>query len=254
MIPKEYRDLSRSLHTLGAFSPSLLSLAGSGPTAACHQTTLDYEHSVQIEYMPFIENVAAALREAGLPYVFVESDADETKLSELQVLITPSYGFAQRVRWQRLRAFAANGGKVVYGPSLPADDERFNAYEFVEPEGATTCGGDPQAGRELAEHLVRTLGFERRFTASHGVETTVHEDESGVRVVFMVHAEGRFVQSELSLPEPMTLVDVLTDERFDGRESVKIPMSGASCRMLACERSQNTRKKPASARRSDPPC
>lgn len=254
MIPKEYRDLSRSLHTLGAFSPSLLSLAGSGPTAACHQTTLDYAHSVQIEYTQFIDNVAAALREAGLPYVFVESDADETKLSELQVLITPSYGFAQRVRWQRLRAFAANGGGVVYGPSLPADDERFNSHDFVEPEGATTCAGDPQACRELAERLVRTLGFERRFTASHGVETTVHEDDSGIRVVFMIHAEPRFVQSELSLPEPMTLVDVLTDERFDGRESVKIPMSGASCRMLACERFQSSRKKPPSARRSDPPC
>jgi hypothetical protein len=76
----------------------------------------------------------------------------------------------------------------------------------------------------------------------------------------MVQREERFVQSELTLPQPMALIDVLTDERFEGQSTVRVPMSGASCRMLACERpgdrmgNNNARRKPPSARRSDPPC
>jgi beta-galactosidase len=256
MVPKEYRDLARSLHTLGAFSPSLLALQGSGTTAACHQTSLGYAQPVQITYTQFIENVAAALREVGLPYVLVESDADEASLRDLKALITPSYEFAGRVRWQRLRAFAANGGSVVYGPTLPSDDERFNPHAFIEPENSIVCSGDEDACRELAERLIESLAFEARFVASHGVETTVHEDDSGPRIVFMVHAEPKFVSAELSLPEPMTLIDVMTDERFEGQRNVRVPMSGASCRMLACERpgAANSRRKPPSARRSEPPC
>jgi beta-galactosidase len=262
MIPKEYRDLARSLHTLGAFSPSLLSLAGSGTNAACHQGTLDYAQPIQLAYTQFIANVARALRDVGLPYVYVESDADETNLAELQVLITPSYEFAQPVRWQRLRAFAANGGKVIYGPRLPSEDERFAPQAFVEPESAERCSGEEAACRELAQRLVIALAFEPRFAATLGVQTTVHEDDAGPKVVFMVQQEARFVQSELSLPEPMALVDVLTDERFEGEQSVRVPMSGASCRMLAIERAgergertgNNTRRRAPSARRSEPPC
>jgi len=258
MIPKEYRDLARSLHTLGAFSPSLLSLAGSGTSAACHQGTLDYAQPIQIEYTQFIENVARGLREIALPYVYVESDAEDANLADLKVLITPSYEFAQRVRWQRLRAFAANGGKVVYGPKLPTEDERFAAHAFVEPESGILCAGDESACRELAHGLAIALGFERRFAATHGVETTLHEDDAGPRVVFMIQREARFVQADLTLPEPMTLVDILTDERFEGRESVRVPMSGESVRMLAVdrpgERGSNARRKPPSARRSEPPC
>jgi beta-galactosidase len=260
MVPKEYRDLARSLHTLGAFSPSLLSLAGSGTNAACHQGTLDYAQPIQIVYTQFIANVSRALRDVGLPYVYVESDAEEALLSELKVLITPSYEYAQRVRWQRLRAFAANGGKVVYGPALPSEDERFAPHAFVEPESAVLCSGEEDACRELAQQLAITLEFQPRFLATHGVETTVHEDDAGPKVVFMVQREERFVQSELSLPGPTALVDVLTDERFEGQQSVRVPMSGASCRMLAIERpgdrerGNNARRKAPSARRSEPPC
>ncbi|HKP60138.1 MAG TPA: beta-galactosidase [Polyangiales bacterium] len=256
MIPKEYRDLARSMHTLGAFSPSLLSLAGSGATAACHQSPLGFAQPIQTEYSSFIARVAEALARAELPYVFVESDADEACLAELKVLITPSYEFAQRVRWQRLRAFAANGGQVIYGPRLPSLDERFNAFEFTAPDKARLCTGDAEGADALARDLIKLLEFEPRFSASQGVETTVHEDDSGPRVMFAIQRAARFVQCEIQLPEPMALVDAITDERFEGQQSVRVPMSGNSCRMLLCERTNNTasRRKPPSARRSEPPC
>ncbi|HKU44596.1 MAG TPA: beta-galactosidase, partial [Polyangiales bacterium] len=273
VLPKEYRELARSMHTLGAISPSLLALAGSGATAACHQATLGFAQPIQLAHAEFIARVAEALARAELPYVFVESDADETCLAELKVLITPSYEFASRLRWQRLRAFAANGGKVVYGPLLPGRDERFEPHDFVEPEGARLCAGDAESCRQLARELIQQLEFEPRFSASQGIDTTCHEDDSGPRVVFAIQRAAKFVQCEIQLPEPMALVDVISEERFEGQASVRVPMSGNSCRMLLCdrrerhERTERTseppgrrsepppggRKKP-SARRSDPPC
>ncbi len=254
MLPKEYRDLARSLHTLGAFSPSLLSLAGSGASAACHQGTFGFEQPIQIAYTAFIANVAIALHAVGLPFVYVESDADDPSFAELQVVIAPSYEFVQRLRWERLSAFAADGGKVVYGPHVPSRDERFEAHTFAAPEGAISCAGDEVACRELAQSLVRQLEFEPKFSANHGIDTTFHEDDSGARVVFMIQREPRFVLADLQLQEPLALIDAITEERFEGQTSVRVPMDAQSCRMLVCERANAARRKPPSARRSEPSC
>jgi hypothetical protein len=75
-------------------------------------------------------------------------------------------------------------------------------------------------------------------------------------VIFAIQRAEKFVQCEMQLPEPMALIDAITEERFEGQHSVRVPMSGCSCRMLLCERSNatGTRRKAPSARWSETPC
>ena len=81
------------------------------------------------------------------------------------------------------------------------------------------------------------------------------EDGSDPSVIFLVHAGAQAQTAEVQLPEPMTLVDALTGERFAGQESVRIPMPATTCRMFTCERPSGTlREKAPSAKMSEPPC
>jgi hypothetical protein len=257
MIPKEYRDLARSMHTLGAVSPSLLQLAGAGAGAACHRSSLGFAEPIQLVHAELIAGFARALEQAGVPYVYVESDADDARLASLRVLITPTYEFVERTRWQRLRAFAASGGRVIHGPRSPTLDQRLVDDEFTPVERAKLTSGSADEIEALVQELVRELELSPSFRPSEGVETTIHEDAIGPRVVFVIRRDASFVSAEVQLPVPMTLLDVMTDERFEGQHSVRIPMEGASCRMLLCLRGSQppARRKAPSARRSEvPPC
>jgi beta-galactosidase len=253
MIPKEYRELARSMHTLGAISPSLLQLAGAGAGAACHRSALGFSEPIQLVYTELVAGFARALERAAIPYVYVESDADDAKIAPLRALITPSYEFAERSRWERLRTFAANGGRVIHGPRSPTLDERLAEGEFMPIPGARLTSGSEAEIEALVQDLARELELSPRFRASEGVETTLHEDPSGPRVLFVIRRDPGFVTAEVQLPDAMTLLDVMTDERFEGQRSVRIPMDGASCRMLLCLRRSppTARRKPPSARRSE---
>jgi beta-galactosidase len=260
MIPKEYRELVRAMHTLGAFSPSLLALAGVGANAACHQADLGFAEPIALAYVRFIDDFARALEKARLPYVYVESDADDACLAELTTLISPSYEFTASERWVRLERFAACGGRVIYGPQMPRLDHALFPATFEPPLDSRLTDGSEADIELVVSELVRELDVQPRFSATQAVETTVHEDATGPRVVFVIQRGAQPVETELRLPEPLTLIDVLSEERFVGERSVRIPMEGASVRMLLCERGRASsrppgdRRRPASARRNGAPC
>lgn len=260
LIPNEYRDLVRAMHTLGAISPSLLSITGVGANAACHQASLGLAEPVQVAYVRFMASFAHALERARVPYVYVESDAQDDCLSQLDALITPSYEFASSERWERLRRFAAKGGHVVYGPQLPRLDRALSPTTFEPPERGRLTDASPTDIERVVQALALELRVAEPWSSSHAVETTIHEDDQGPRVVFAIRREKHPAEAELRLPEPLALVDALTEERFEGEHSVRIPMEGASVRMLLCERTSRTssvppgRRRSASARRGGEPC
>ncbi len=253
-LPKEYARLTRATHTLGALSPMLLDLAGAGAGAASLQDALGFAAPIQLEWTRFVDRFARALDQAGVPYVYVESDAEPERLAGLRLLITPTFEYADYARWQRIRDFAAAGGTVIYGPRTPHLGTELAPQVFEVPEGASCVEVPDQLDADRIIHsLVDALGLAQPFPVSpRSVDSVVHEDAEGPRVLFLVQPDASSVAAEIRLPEPMVLIDVMTDERFAGEASVTIPLPGHCCRMLICERTRpvSSRPKPPSARRS----
>ncbi len=266
VLPKEYARLSRATHTLGAVSPTLLDLSGIGASAASLHDSLGFGRPIQLEWPELVARFAQALSYAGVPYVYIESDAGLARYADLKLVIAPSYEFAESDRWQLLHDLGVRGVRVLYGPELPTLDGALQPRAFSEPPNALRIMSFEQVDADdLVHRLVAEHGLARPFPCSpRSCGTAAHEDASGARVLFVVQPERTLCAAEIQLPEPMTLVDLLNDERYEGEASVTIPMPGCSCRMFACEPrsalaaesepSTGTRSKPPSARRSSAPC
>ncbi|HEX2677228.1 MAG TPA: beta-galactosidase [Polyangiales bacterium] len=261
VLPKEYAQLSRASHLLGALSPTLLELSGMGASAASSCETLGFAEPIQTAWPQLVTRFARALAEAGVPYVLIESDAAIERFADLRVVIAPSYELVDAQRWQRLYELSQRGVHVVYGPREPELDAALRPRAFPALPNATRIDAAEQTDAEHAvQSLIAKLSLARPFPCSpRSVDVTVHEDANGASVLFVVHPDDALCAVEVSLPEPMTLIDVLNDERYEGETSLTIPMAARSCRMFTCEPRKSTvsdargRSKPPSARRSSPP-
>lgn len=250
MIPREYVHLSRATHLLGAISPSLLDLRSGRPNDACRHDDFGWREPVQLRWWRVLTQVAAALDAAGIPYVYAESEADLRHLADARVLITPTYEMVSHARWKTLERFAHAGGHVVYGPLHPQVDTRMTHQTLPPPANSRNVRMQTRAdATRVVEDLLQDVGLQRPFpTRPAGVDSCVHEDASGPRLLFLVQPARQSVEAEVTLPFPLALVDVLNGTRYEGRDTLRIPLEGRSCRMFAIEPKKQPSSRPPSSR------
>src|SRR5690606_24840959 len=116
MLPREYARLSRATSLLGLFSPTVIEAVHGSPVAGCRGDTFGLAEPVQIAWWEMLACFAEALTEAGIPYVYVDSEAPPERLESLRVLIAPSFELCDPARWKKITSFANEGGAVVFGP------------------------------------------------------------------------------------------------------------------------------------------
>jgi beta-galactosidase len=236
-IPREYAQLSRATHMLGALSPNLLDLSGMPMSAASRVTRFGFEQPIQQAWEPLLERLDEALRRAQIPFVYVENDTDLDSLPDLRLVIAPSYEFADPERWARLRRFAERGGTVVAGPHLPHLDARMQPQVFA-PIGDRPMlrAADAAQAQRLIGALVEELALDRPFPITpYPAHSAVHEDEHGVRVIFAINPGGTELDAELHVPAALRVRDALTDDEFHGTRALAIPLAAQTCRMLIVE-------------------
>ncbi|MFW6051182.1 MAG: beta-galactosidase [Myxococcota bacterium] len=236
--PREYARLSRATHALGPLSPSTLEALGGAPVDGCRGQSFGLDGPVQVRWWAAVTTVAAALAEAGIPHVFVDSDAPEAQLAGMRVVISPMHAFVDRGRWMRLEALAAEGVEVVYGPGHPELDGRMDTQRFhVPPRMARHALDDPDAARALVRDLGSRLDLRRPFPVSPPpLETTVHGDGSGPQLLFVLNPAARALEARIEPNEPVTLTDLMHGNQFEGEQGVTIPMEPRTVRMLRIER------------------
>lgn len=236
--PREYARLARATHAAGPLSPSTLEALGNSPVAGCRDGSFGFDGPVQIRWWHALVAMARALTEAGVPYVFVDSDASEARLQGMRVVVSPTHEFVDRGRWMRLEALAAAGTHVVYGPKHPELDERMQPQRFAAPGDITPQPlDDAGSARTLVDHLVERLDLLRPFRASPApVETTVHSDDGGPRVLFVLNPGDAAVDAHVEIPQPLVLVDTRNGERFEGERTVAVAMKPRTVRMMRIER------------------
>lgn len=235
MLPREYARLSKVTSVLGPFSPTVLEAVHGSPVAACREDTFGFGAPVQVAWWALLARFAEALTAAGVPYVYVDSEASSDRLAGLRVLIVPSFEFCDPGRWKKITAFADEGGTVVFGPSMPGLDLNLRRKPFEVPRRGRRVAIETETqAADVVEELIRDHSLRRPFRIEpRPLETTVHEDSAGARVLFVINPSQHPLVGTLSVVSAVALEDLMSGERFEGQSTVQIPMRGWSCRMLS---------------------
>ena len=235
MLPREYSHLSKATSLLGFISPTVIEAVAGNPVMACREDTFGFEGPIQVLWWKMLARFAEALTAAGVPYVYVDSDAPAERLESLRVLVTPSFELCDPERWRKVTAFAEDGGTVVYGPAMPSLNLAARRKPFEVPRGGRRVLIDTDDdAMHIVDDLVGEVSLARPFrVAPPPLEVTVHEDASGPRVLFVLNPSKARLMAEVSVPAAMAFEDLMSGERFVGAGVVAIPMAGWSCRALS---------------------
>jgi len=246
MVPREYGRLSRATHLLGGvLSSSHLEAIGGTPVDGCSDEPLGFAEPIQVAWWRMLARVSDALTAAGIPYVYVDGETPARRIRGTRLLFSPCYEFVSGERWRRLLELGRQGVSVVLGPKTPTYDDRMRRQPFELPRGARLA--DPRTSEDaesLVASLVDELGLTAPFQATPApVETAVHEDAVGPRVLFVMQPADAAVDARIETPGPIQLRDALTGETFTGGDdSVHVPLGPKSCRMLVVESLGATRE------------
>jgi len=251
VIPREYRRLARITHTLGPISPSTLEAIGASPVDACRRDNLGFSEPIQLRYWHMLASFARALTAASIPYVSIDSDAPASRFNGFRAVYSPTWELADEERLDALDAAALDGARLVYGPLVPSVDSRGRALRWTPPEGATLLTDNTDAGVENAVAMLdEELSLAHPFRAHPSpVETSVHEDADGPRVLFVINPDRRGLRASVVMPRPMRIRDAMTLEAFDVGATLELDMAGQSCRIFELEDRPSARRKSTSARK-----
>lgn len=228
LVPREYLRLSRTTHLLGALSPVSTEAIGMSPVEASSEESLGFAGPIQVLWWKLVARMSDALYAHHVPFVLLDSDVSLARMREFEVIVAPTYEYVSLTRWSHLLAFADRGGHVLFGPATPHLDERMQRHTLPTPKDATSIAidTDDDANDAIVE-LVRTrpeLVSPYRVTAP--LELTAHEDESGVRVLFVMNPTTEVQHGTLSLPDKLWVEDLLAPgsraELVDG-QSIAVP-------------------------------
>jgi beta-galactosidase len=237
VVPREYQRLSRATNLLGPISPATIEAIGGTPVDGCRDDELGFAGPIQTLWFRMLARFADALTDAGIPYVYVDGDADASRLASYRVLITPSYEYASTERWQRVCDAAREGGTLVYGPTIPSLDTKLARHGFEVPRrGRRVLIDTPADAVRVVGELAASLELARPFRATPALlETSVHVDARGPRVLFVVNPEKHALDGEITLPEPLAFVDALSGERLSGDTTLRLRVPAQTVRMLIVE-------------------
>jgi len=249
VIPREYRRLARITHTLGPLSPSTLEAIGASPVDACRRDTLGFSEPIQLRYWHMLASFARALTAAAIPYVAIDSDAPPKRFEGFRVVYSPTWELADEERLAALDKAAASGAKLVYGPQRPTIDSRRRAIRWTPPEGALLLeGGSDDDVTDCVARLDEGLGLAHPFRAHPSpVETSVHGDADGPRVLFVINPGRRALRASVVMPRPMRLRDALSLKTLEAGATLELDLPGQSCRIFELE------ERPSARRRSQRP-
>jgi beta-galactosidase len=237
VIPREYVRLARATHVYGPITPVTLEAVAGSPIEGASDHPLGFKGPIQVLWWKMLARFADALGRAGEPYVFVDSDASPERLAGVSAIITPAFEIASPERWRALTTFAKGGGQVVYGPAMPSLDLTLAHRPFEVPRLGTKVLVDHDADADVAvAALLASLPTAPHFACEEPIEVTVHEDETGPKVLFVINPEKRAIDADVALPYAIDATDVMSGETFAGDHALRLPMAPQSCRMLRVDR------------------
>lgn len=248
VLPRIYRRMSRMTHTLSAMSPALMEISGIG-VAACRQDTFGFSRVIQQHWRRWVDGAAQLLDRLQFPYVYVDSDVDSDRLSEFSLLLCPTFALADAELCDLIRRAQNKGLRTGFGPDRPESSPGGVPLGFdADPSafGLIDLAVEDDRAR-LATYLDGETELASPFrVVSGGAEVTVHEDNDGPKVAFLINTSGDDTVVHLQLPTPARLVDLLDGDAFEGEALTCIPLRRNRVRALRVQPVAEARRQQAS--------
>jgi len=236
VMPREYQRLARATHLLGPVSGSALEAIGGTPVDACRGDDLGFSSPVQLEWWRLLARIADALTTAGVPNVYVDSEAPVRMLEGFRVVFAPAFEWADPDRWHKLHRVASRGAHVVYGPLRPTLDTNLRPVELEAPrDEAPTEVPDESTAHALVHDWITRFELARPYSTMRPLETALHRDGERDAVLFVMNPSERALGASVALPRPTLARDLLSDETFVGDSELKLKMPPRTVRMLSLE-------------------
>ena len=86
------------------------------------ETSLGYRDAVQRRSSAWLDTFKASMEELGIPYGRGDCDISEERLRQFQVVIVPTFEWADENLLNKLESFVREGGHVILGPRWPSID------------------------------------------------------------------------------------------------------------------------------------
>ena len=123
---------------------------------------------------------------------------------------------------------------MVTGPDTPRVDLTFREADFA-PVGERLDLGDDDQVQAAIHQWIERFGLRRPYPVAPPLETSVHENDGGDQVLFVLNPTGDSHRAEITLTRPVTGTDCLGGQRFEGDDRLVVPMPPRTVRMLALE-------------------
>lgn len=90
------------------------------------ENKLDLRDAIQHRAPAWLQAFEVALAASGVPFALSDSDLSEEKLAQYELIIVPTFEWADAEMLGKLERYALNGGKVLCGPRWPRCDIQGN--------------------------------------------------------------------------------------------------------------------------------
>lgn len=254
VLPMEYRRLSRATQLLGGIlSASAMEALGGTPIDACSEESLGFDGPIQMLWWKNLARLSDALTRAQVPYVYIDGEAEQERFNK-DLLWVPSYEFLSQSLWQKLRRAEESGSQIMLGPRWPSMDENLQPATFPRLNRARLFDVEDAAGADkLVASVCATHGLGPEFKVEPSpLECTVHADELGPRVAFVLNPERQSKTARLSFEGHWLWTDCLNGEQFSGDETLRLTCPGLSVRMFRLQPTRDVGTQRPSARAPAP--
>jgi beta-galactosidase len=217
VTPRTAIRLRRLLNAFGPATAAGFSVMGRPASAHCLDDDFGTGQPLASATERFVDAVEAALEAEQVPFAHVGDDDPTACVTDAAwVVVAAPAGSVDPTLLSMLEAFAADGGRVSFGPCAPSRGPSLREVPVpVFPYGVLTEEGLDEA----ISRTIEELGLRRLRVTPAQVHATVHEDDDGrARVVFLINAGEADLEASLSLPGQGTVTDACTLEELDWRE------------------------------------
>jgi beta-galactosidase len=240
VIPRSMRRLARVMHAFGPASQALFRVMGAGLRETVLEDGIDFGDGTPEPPPMRAGRVLAAAEDAldqeGIPWALVDGgDADVALRGAKWIVVPTACGLGPDLL-DAVLAAKNEGAHVTFAPAPPTRNGSFIPLSPKTIESLTEIdlllGDDAFDVGALRRHVATMFaGAPRIDVAPEGCAATVHRDESGPRVVFLVNPtrnKQRVIASIEGVRMVRDLLDASTHVLSDG-----VPLDALSVRF--CE-------------------
>jgi len=238
VVPRALRRLARATHAFGPVTPAFFNVMGAGWRETVIERDFGLGAPPAIEAEAYLRAFERALDARGVPFAYAGGETIEHSIAGARWVVCTSGGGLKPHVVDGLHAARAAGAVVTLGPRVPELDGAMRPLK--RPLDVRGFEIEPLEDLARVDSLVARRIDELQLPAwpvdPVDVHVTVHEDDRGPRVVFVMNPTAGEVTARVSIAG----VDALTD-LLDGRRiartggAIEITVPARLVRILAVD-------------------